>query len=627
MTEKMLKWLFLLQCQLLLLFVFSAEGVEGGADAICHWAISQKAMSNPVLFLDQWNKPIFTLLSFPFAQFGLIGMRVFSAVVGICTGYLLYLTVKDSFGKLSWLPSILLMLLPQYLVLLTSSMTEPLFALFLAMFLFLVAKKMEGWAALVAGLSPFVRQEGFALIIIAALILMLSGKPKKLPWLMVGTLVFALVGFVVFGEPDWILTSFPYNSGSSQIYGNGELLHYAKYYRELFGKPISILFLFGLVVQVVVVSRKAVGRIRLTPIEMSMLSALLFALMFFGAHTMVWWMGLTGSAGLIRVMACVAPSIAMIASYGIVKLSAKKWLKFDLIRMALLITAITLSISEAVSITRLPSKPEPTLEVMNRVSEWLRLQRVKEKIYYSDPVFFYCASENLNVENLTDNDGLYLSEVSDMNVGEVVVWDAHFSANENNLPLDSLLRHRYMQKVASFHPEYSFTVLGGLTYAVHVFRKTELPVQKNVVDSVFVFENFGSYNDEFYTSPDGRFGTDCAVSDSSHEFVTVRSQLNSEVAKNVLGFELEAWVKLNEPLEGKNFYLVSNVDGVHYLSSGAESIKNYSRGHWNRISQTFELPPDLPQTFELRGFIWNPDSLEIFVDDLKLTATYLKQHP
>lgn len=621
MTQKTLQWFFVIQCQLLLLIIYSSEGFEGGADAIQHWLISRDAPSNGMLFLDQWNKPIFTLLSAPFAQFGLIGMRLFSALTGMLTGLVLYRSAKDTMGELSWLPAIMLFMTPKYLELLTSSMTEPLFALFLALFVLLIQQKRFGWMAIVAGLSPFVRQEGMALIVVSLMVLILVKKWNRIPMLFFGTLVMAIIGWAASGDVGWIMTSFPYNSAAAEIYGSGDLFHYLHHYRTLFGAPLSVIFILGILLLVFSLRKKEVSTFKL-----AMLAGLVFSVMFFGAHSYVWWKGLSGSLGLIRVMACISPVIALVASYGIFKVLNLIPLKKNAVMLTVVLTPLLGTLSyEACTMTDLPTPNEQSDVVMQRTVNWLKQQKDIGEVYYSNPVFSYYAAQAQLEHGNYGRKSINPSQLNELNPGDVVVWDAHFSANEGRLPLEKLLQDPFFYRVRSFKPDDAFIVLGDNPYAVHVFQKTATPVQKQTMQHVLVNEGFESDDARFLIENQGRNDSRCAVSDKDHEFVTISRDFTRSSADTLVSLQLEAWINPSQPVGKRQLFLVSDITGLHYLSVDVPEISDSETGQWHQIKQSFVMPDAVTDSFTLKCYIWNPDGLKVYVDDLKLKAESFKQ--
>lgn len=629
MGKTTLKWIFFLQCQLLLLLAYVTEGFEGGADAICHWMISRDAFANPMLFLDQWNKPIFTIISTPFAQFGLLGMRFFSALTGIITGLVLYRIVKKKdHENWAWLPAIFLLFTPVYLPLLTSSMTEPLFGLFLTLFMFFVSKNKLGWAALIAGLSPFVRQEGIALVPVAAAVLIYVGQFRKVPLLFLGTIVLGLVGWLISGNVLWILTSFPYGSSSSEIYGSGTLFHFLRHLRELFGVPVSILFLIGAAFFMQTCFNRLKNRVQLVPFELAVLGGLAFSVIFFSAHSLVWWKGLSGSAGLVRVMACITPSVVLVSSYGFSRLVEFPLLNNELFKKLIVAVCIITSAVQLALVTSLPTRLDEPQIVMRQAANWLISKQPTEKVHYPDAVFSYFARD-LNYDSPINKGVLDISQIGNLSDGEYIVWDSHFSQNEGRLPLDSLLFHPFLVKRKSFHERYSNHEHGGKPYVVHVFQKTKNAVTKELRSFDLVMENFDNYSNEFQLNKTlGRNRSKCVISNEENHFVTVKKRLNTEDFRDVINLEAEVWVRSDNPLVDEEFFLVSDVnvfgDTRQYLRTSSDGIAGFKVGEWNKMIQSFEPPQNLPDSFELKCYIWNPNGVQILVDDFSLKAKTLQ---
>ena len=83
--------------------VLQSDAAYGGADNYSHFRISKYAFNYPYLFLDHWGKPLFTILSSPFAQFGFKGIQLFNVILGLLTALFAYLTLKKLEFKNAWL--------------------------------------------------------------------------------------------------------------------------------------------------------------------------------------------------------------------------------------------------------------------------------------------------------------------------------------------------------------------------------------------------------------------------------------------------------------------------------------------------------------------------------------------
>ena len=77
-TEKILFYLVVLLTFLSTTIIYLiADSPYDTGDGIVHYQIARYSWEHPHLLLYLWGKPFFTLISSPFAQFGLKGMYVF----------------------------------------------------------------------------------------------------------------------------------------------------------------------------------------------------------------------------------------------------------------------------------------------------------------------------------------------------------------------------------------------------------------------------------------------------------------------------------------------------------------------------------------------------------------------
>ena len=55
--------------------------------------------------------------------------------------------------------------------------------------------------------------------------------------------------------------------------------------------------------------------------------------------------------------------------------------------------------------------------------------------------------------------------------GEIVIWDAHFSPNEGQLPLENLMDNEGFRLIHLTRDKEPFTVLGGYLYEIYIFQR------------------------------------------------------------------------------------------------------------------------------------------------------------
>ncbi|MCF8367126.1 MAG: hypothetical protein K9H16_15150, partial [Bacteroidales bacterium] len=222
-----------------------SEGNPMRAEAYQHYMFSRYSFQYPELLLHHWGKPVYTLLSAPFSQFGYEGAKIFSVIIGILTAYFSWRIAK--LARLNYRPVIVLLVIftPYYALLMISSMTETLFSFFLIFSIFLYLDKRPVWAAILISFVPFVRSEGYAVILAFLLVMLLNKKWKALPFLFTGIVIYSIIGGFYFDDFLWVFTQSPYNPNGVEFYGTGEFLFYFKNSKIIFGDLIRFLIVAG----------------------------------------------------------------------------------------------------------------------------------------------------------------------------------------------------------------------------------------------------------------------------------------------------------------------------------------------------------------------------------------------
>jgi len=305
---------------LLYITAVMTDGTGDSGDSVMHYLFSRYAFDHPQNFLDHWAKPLFVLVSAPFAQFGFTGMKLFNCTVALLTAVFVFRVAASLGIRPAWVAPLLLFFSVEYAVLIFSGLTEPLFGLGLTLGVYCALSGRRLCSALVISFLPFVRSEGWIIMGVFALFFVWKKHWKMLPVLLAGHLVYTLAGFLSGKEILWVFIQNPYANGSSP-YGSGSLLHYAGLLPYVLGVPVCLLFCFGLIRLIYLLFSGGHKRVALFTEELLLVYGCFFALFF--AHSLFWWLGLFNSAGLSRVLLSVVPLAALIAARGFEGLSAR----------------------------------------------------------------------------------------------------------------------------------------------------------------------------------------------------------------------------------------------------------------------------------------------------------------
>ncbi|MBL4707911.1 MAG: hypothetical protein JKY48_05655 [Flavobacteriales bacterium] len=288
-----------------LFILANCNGTGGEADSINHYLLAKYAFQHPEILLNHWAKPLFTLMSAPFAQFGFIGMKFFNILCVYGASFFMYQIAKRLSLKFPIIAPLFYFLFPISFTTTFSGFTEPMCALTLSFSIFLFQRKKYLSTAILVSFLPFIRSEGLLFIGVFGLFFLHQKSWKAVALLGLGHVFYSIVGYFHFQDLLWVFTKIPYAHLSSH-YGSGTIFHFAEKLNYLLGIPLLIFFVLGIL--------RAVSFFRSSQPSIKLIS-LLF-LIFFIAHSLFWYLEIFNSMGLKRVFAGVSPLMALLCLYG-----------------------------------------------------------------------------------------------------------------------------------------------------------------------------------------------------------------------------------------------------------------------------------------------------------------------
>lgn len=447
-----------------------STGILEGGDGVQHYQIARYSWQHPILLLHHWGKPLFTLLSSPFAQLGHWGMTLFNACCYIAACWLADgLLIRA--GRLArWMFAPMLMLVPVYGTMVLGGMTEVLFGTLAAGVILLFAQGRFNAALALASFMPFSRPEYVAFVPFALLWTMLHRRWRDLPWVLLGHSLYALIGAVVFRDPLWAFHHDPY-TGAADIYGHGEPLHFIKESPEAFGAPFLWLLIPSWLALAWLLLRKG-GR---GQAALLLFMAVLPSFAVLVLHSFLWWKGLKGSLGLTRVLATTAPMLVLTVCWSIGS-SLSGLGRFSRIAWPAGIMAVFIYIHFAadafLAIRPLPVAAEAYDRFIIQAGKRAGgLVSATQRLVYFHPSIAYAADRDpYDIEQ--SSMGLAPILVSGgLRDGDLIAWDSHFGPNEGGTSLESLLKDPGLELVAVLAPEERMVVLGGRAFEVYLFRR------------------------------------------------------------------------------------------------------------------------------------------------------------
>lgn len=405
-----------------LILILLSHGTYDPGDGVQHYLIAKYALKHPLLLLNHWGKPIYTLLCLPFAQLGFIGSNLYNLLCNTLTAYLTFkIALKLNF-KNAWVAFVLVFFSPLFFMTNFSGLTEPTFALILTSAIFLMLNSAYAWAAIIISFLPFARTEGFFIIPIFVIYLLVKKQWKYLFLTGLGTLLYAVIGYFVFNDFFWILHQNPYK-GAIDIYGKGPLFHFVAANDRLFGLPAVALFIVGTVSLFRIKTFHKQTKINIAFLVYGSLT------IYFVMHSIFWWKGLFGSLGLHRVMAGIAPLFGIVALIGFN--SVHHFLNVNkTIQKTWLILVITVIVLWPLKQYHPPLKPDTEMGVLIETADWIKNNHVivNQKVYCMYPYLGML----LNVDvfepaQYISTCMLKFPDFSDaLAPGDLIIWDSHF---------------------------------------------------------------------------------------------------------------------------------------------------------------------------------------------------------
>lgn len=458
-------FLFLLFILLLVLAILS-EGTPESGDSYQHYLMARYSFQHPELLLDLWGKPVFTLLSAPFAATGFLGINIFNILCGLLTAWLGYLIAQRLGLRLSWLAVFFTLFAPIYFICLFSGLTEPLFGLILIASIYLAISGKYEWSALLISFLPFVRSEGNGIILLFLLVLLLHRQWKAIPLLAAGTLVYTVAGYFYYDDIYWLINHHPYQGES--VYGKGDLLHFIYQLPIIAGSPLALLFLAGIASLVIRLVRfKKKGLHPFFTEEFLLIAGA--CVLYIAGHSYVHWKGISGSSGTIRVMAAIAPVIGLVALRGLNDLFSLVSFHKVVMYPAMLVVVYFVTASPFRH-HEIPLKRFGEEVQLAECSEWMKSQKLADRrIIYFYPYLAY--SLGIDPFNWEKRGVLYEHDLN-TEKGSIIVWDSHFGPVECGLPIERMMSDTTLKLLRNFRSESWLNAEGKEEYfEVVVFEK------------------------------------------------------------------------------------------------------------------------------------------------------------
>jgi hypothetical protein len=402
-------------------------------DSYAHFLLAKFAWKHLRLFIDIWARPVPTIfLSFA-TPFGIIPTKILTIIVSLLCGFFTYRTAQELKLKYSEFVIPFLIFQPYFLLLSVNPLTEIFFATILVISLLLLLRSNFIASTIICSLLPLVRPEGFFILLIWLIILIINKKWRTIPLLGLGTVIWYFLGLIQSKDLLWFYNTFPW-LGKLRFYGSGGILNYF----HLFPNITGLLLPFFVIGFIYLVLRR------------QFLLVVIF-LYFFTLHIILWKFGLFKSGGYARYFVCMAPIIAIIGLYGYNFLASLFKIKKSLIILSVFsILFALLSVSSIYKIQ--PSKLNADHLVINDAYKYYQQLNSDVAVSCAYPYFFYISG----FDRFDFNHYPYphLDSIK-MHNKTIIIWDSEFMAKQYGISSDTLSKMNY-QKLAAFKSEDNY---------------------------------------------------------------------------------------------------------------------------------------------------------------------------
>jgi hypothetical protein len=454
---------------------FLTDGTNGGGDSVNHFLIAHYAWQHPFLFFDHWGKPVFTILSSPFAMLGMNWLKFFNVIAYLGAVAITFSIVK-TYSKINplWvLP--LFFCAPEGIYVMLSGLTEPLFALLFVAALWFAYENKFVPSILIASFLPLSRSEGLVILIVFFVFLLFNKKYLLLPLALFGQLVISILGYPVYGDILWVFNKIPYASLQSN-YESGTFLHYFDSMPGVFGIVSTVLLYIGCIAYLY----NTITRII---IEKSLIKFVDFRFIVYGSflafilsHAVFHYLGIFHDMGLTRVFIAIFPAMVIISIDGLVfvKSQVKSVFKSNLsvktagvIILFGMIYFCYVGSVYALKYKKHFSIDESQMLYRDKVIPYLLNRHPDKQLYYSDvSIPFYGKIDPYQKGNRFSNEISILKPNYSIADSQLIIWDSWYSVVEEHIPKDTLFTHPNLKVDTVFS-----TIQGKNKLEVIVFKK------------------------------------------------------------------------------------------------------------------------------------------------------------
>ena len=638
-TNKILFCILLTLSFITVVYIYiSSDAPYDTGDGITHYLIARYSWIHPHQFLNMWGKPLFTLISSPFAQFGLKGIYVFQALNAAIISWLLFSISNKINLKNTWIIPAFIFFAPIYFAVMNSGLVEIFFGTIFIVTIWMVFNKHYYASAFVASLIPFVRPEAYVVMPLLILVYIYRKKLLAIPVMLSGTIIYSVAGYNHYKDIFWIITNNYKLVGDNYGSKRFSYFRYFGLYDEIWGTLYTILLLIG----IGVICYQFFRLLQKDPKHEFVVEVFLLfvgsTIGFFVLHSLLCGMpGILNNLGMKRYLAVLIPGSAFIALVGINLLNIDFFEKLKYLRTLLIVSILTFVVYSAFSQWFYPFKQYNEGIVMKQVGGYIKTSWPDlKKICYAHPLIPVVS--DIDPFDGSKVDVLWSAEFDKINNlpdSSLLIWDSHFMKGECNIPINFLIESPKFVLLKHYRfaiPDLPFEVYLFLKAKKDTLGRDSIPVElvgekglvsTNQISDSLIF-TLANNPADFKPWLERRIpfsGKSAIAFKSVDEYGPVFSKKVSEIAKNgsINSVRLSAGIYQPDSLV-KMIAVIEIKDGDKQLSWEGLVYKNgITPNQWDIINYQYTfLQPITNMDASVNIYLWNKDKQIFYIDDFKI---------
>jgi hypothetical protein len=642
-TEKILFYLLLIISFFTVVIIyFKSDSPYDTGDGIVHYQIARYSWKYPQLLLDLWGKPFFTLISSPFAQFGIKGMYVFQALNAAVISWFLFDIASKINLKYVWTIPAFVFFAPVYFAVMNSGLVEISFGMMFMFSVWLVFNKKYYASSMVASLLPFVRPEAYVVMPLLIVIYIYRKQFIAIPLLLSGSVIYSIIGYFHFKDILWVINRNYQLAGDNYAGNKGSYFHYFELYDQIWGTVYTILLILG----IGVILWQGYKLFRRKPeheyVEEVFVLFLGSTIGSFILHTLLFGMpGILNNLGMLRYLAVLIPGSAFIALVGLNIINSSLFFKVRFLRPLLVVTVIILVVRSSFAQWYYPFEPYNQQYVIRQMAVYIKTDWPEfKKICFLHPLLPALADldpyDSQKVQTLWSTDPETLNQLPD---STLLLWDSHFMKSDGKIsfqwlsenPNFTLLKHyRFSNEELPFEACLFIRTDNATPIPVPV----EIVSPKGMISESLIqetithtFENdpanfqqwiaklkYFSGRSTLEFTPNMEFGPTFLIKIGD---INKNSALKSVTLKYNL-FQSDTIKNMVSVVEIKDKNKQISWEGL-VIKQPLEANK------WNAIELQHSFPELLnDETLNVNVYIWNKDKQNFYIDDFEVSFESVK---